>query len=81
MGAVINLITRPIERRHMELFGQYASQPPTTPRTSRIASFRSLDVVSAISAFQTGGYQDQPVLLTGPFTWQPTGGGVNYQVG
>ena len=93
MGGVINLITRPIERRHMELFGQYGSQDTTNysvHMTDRF--FQKLGLGFGYQRYQTDGYQDQPVLksattgsgavpVTGPFTWQTAGGGVNYQVG
>ena len=84
MGGVINLITRPVERRHMDLFGQYGSQETTNYSvhvTDRF--FQKLGLGFGYQRYQTGGYQDQPVLksattgsgaipVTGPVTWQTT---------
>jgi iron complex outermembrane receptor protein len=93
MGGVINLITRPSERRHLELFGQYGSMDTanyTVHATDRW--FRKLGVVFGYQRYQSGGYYDQPVgksattgegaiPVTGVIPWQTTTGGVSYQVG
>jgi iron complex outermembrane receptor protein len=93
MGGVINLITRPAEQRHFELFGQYGSLD-TTNYSLRVSDrwFKKLGVVFGHQRYQSGGYQNRPVLksattgtgaipVTGVFTWPTTGGGITYQVG
>jgi iron complex outermembrane recepter protein len=93
MGGVINLITRPVERRVIEVFGQYGGQD-TTNYTVHLADrfFNKLGLSFGYDRYQSGGYQNQPVLktattgsgaipVTGVTTWTTTAGGVNYQVG
>jgi iron complex outermembrane receptor protein len=93
MGGVINLITRPVESRVLELFGQYGGQD-TTNYTLHAADrfFNKLGVSFGYDRYQNGGYPNQPVLksatsgsaampVTGVSTWTTSAGGVNYQVG
>jgi iron complex outermembrane recepter protein len=93
MGGVVNLVTRPVERREIELFGQYGNRD-TTNYSVRLADrfFGKLGLGLGYSRFQTGGYSPQEVLrtlatatggipVTGVRRWQTPYGGVNYQVG
>ncbi|MCU1325680.1 MAG: TonB-dependent receptor [Bryobacterales bacterium] len=93
MGGVINLITRPVEHRVIELFGQYGGQD-TGNYTIHLADrfFQKLGLSFGYDRYQSDGYSNQPVLktaitgtgavpVTGITTWTTTGGGVNYQVG
>ena len=93
MGGVINLITRPVEKRVFELYGQYGGQD-TSNYTLHLADrfFNKLGLSFGYDRYQSGGYANQPVLksattgagatpVTGVSTWTTSAGGVNYQVG
>ncbi len=93
MGGVVNMITRPVDRRQLELFGQYGNRD-TTNYSLRAADrfFNKLGVSLGYSRFQSGGYQSQEILrpsatltggtpVTGPFRWPTAAGGTTYEVG
>lgn len=93
MGGVVNLITRPVEARQMELVGQLGNRE-TTNYSLRVADrfLNRLGVSFGYSRYQTGGYSPQEVLrtlaagTTGTFVsglqrWATPAGGVTYQVG
>jgi iron complex outermembrane recepter protein len=93
MGGVVNMITRPVEKRHAELFAQLGNRD-TTNYSARLADrfFQRLGVSAGYTRFQSGGYAPQEILRTaatgtgGTFVtgvtrwWTPTGG-TTYQVG
>lgn len=94
MGGVVNMITRPVDRRHAELFGQFGSFD-TTNYSLRVADrfFDRLGASFGYSRFQTGGYQAQETLrpvsttasggipVIGMRRWLTPTGGTTYQVG
>lgn len=93
MGGVINLITRPISRRSVEIFGQYGGYD-TTNYSIHAADqfFGRLGLSFGYQRYQTGGYPDQEVLqtaaagsggtaITGLRTWLNPAGATVYQVG
>ncbi|HEU0119442.1 MAG TPA: TonB-dependent receptor [Bryobacteraceae bacterium] len=93
MGGVVNLITRPVEKRQLEVFGQYGSRE-TTNYSLRAADrfFGKLGASIGYSRFQTGGYAPQEILrpavsttggipVTGVQPWMTATGGMTYQVG
>lgn len=94
MGGVINLITRPAERRHIQLFGQYGSYD--TANYSIHATDRfwdKLGVGFGYQRYQDGGYMNRPLLKSATSSTDPatpvsnvlavptTYGGAAYQVG
>lgn len=94
MGGVVNLITRPVNRRHIEVFAQYGNRE--TSNYSIHAADRFFDKLGAsfgYTRYQSGGYPPQEVLrplantavggtpVTGPLRWLTPTGGVHYQVG
>jgi iron complex outermembrane receptor protein len=94
MGGVINLITRPIDRRRVEIFGQYGSRDTTT-YSVRYAD-RVMDRLGfsvGYNRLQNGGYANREVLrttstsltggtpVTGVQRWLTTSNGATYQVG
>ena len=93
MGGVINMITRPVDKRQLEVFGQYGSRD-TTNYSLRVADrfFDKLGASFGYSRFQTGGYSPQEILrpaatvtggipVTGVQRWGTPTGGTTYQVG
>lgn len=93
MGGVVNMITRPVDRRHAEFSGQYGNRETLT-YSVRVADrfFNKLGVSLGYSRFQTGGYAPQEVLrtpvtatggvaVTGVTRWLTPTGGLTYQVG
>lgn len=93
MGGVVNMITRPVDRRQIELFGQYGNRD-TTNYSIRAADrfFNKLGLSFGYSRFQTGGYSPQEILrspvnaaggipVTGITRWLTPTGGTTYQVG
>lgn len=93
MGGVINLITRPVDQRQLEIAGQYGSMDTTT-YSVRFSDrfFQKLGISLGYQRYQTGGYQDQFVLksattgtgaipVTGVQTLPTTTGGINYLIG
>ena len=93
MGGVINLITRPVDRRSIEIAGQYGSLD-TTNYSVRFSDrlFERLGFSLGYQRYQSGGYPDQFVMksattgaglipVSGVQTWPTTGGGINYQIG
>lgn len=94
MGGVVNMITRPIDRRQVELFGQYGNRD-TMNYSVRVADrfFDKLGISAGYTRFQTGGYSTQEILrtpvttggtavpVTGVKRWETPTGGVTYQVG
>jgi iron complex outermembrane receptor protein len=93
MGGVVNMITRPVEKRHAEFFGQYGNRD-TLNYSVRVADrfFDKLGISLGYSRFQTGGYAPQEILrttvtatggtpVTGVMRWLTPTGGVTYQVG
>jgi iron complex outermembrane receptor protein len=94
MGGVINLITRPVDHRVFEIYGQYGQQN-TVNYNVHFADrfFDKLGVSFGYDRYQTGGYQDQEVLssattslsaatpVTGPIKWLTPTGGITYQIG
>lgn len=94
MGGVVNLITRPVNQRHFELFGQYGSRDTSNYSlhvTDRF--FQKLGLSFGYQRYQTGGYEDQDILksttttagnatpVTGVIPWLTPTGGSTYQVG
>lgn len=63
MGGVVNLITRPVDRRHIELFGQFGSRD-TANYSLRATDryFERFGVSFGYNRFQTGGHSPQEVL-------------------
>lgn len=93
MGGVVNLITKPVDRRSLEIFGQYGNRS-TTNYSLRAAErfFGRLGLSFGYSRFQTGGYSPQEILrspitstggvpVTGVTSWLTPTGGTTYQVG
>lgn len=93
MGGVVNLITKPVDRRAVEVFGQYGNRA-TTNYSVRAADrfFGKLGLSFGYSRFQTGGYSPQEILrtpvttgtptpVTGVERWLTPTGGTTYQVG
>lgn len=93
MGGVVNLITRPVERRHFEFLGQYGNRD-TLNYTLRASDryFNKLGLSVGYSRFQTGGYSPQEILrpaangstgtpVTGVIPWRTATGGSTFQVG
>lgn len=94
MGGVVNMITRPVDRRQVELFGQMGNRD-TTSYSVRVADrfFDKLGLSGGYSRFQTGGYAPQEILrtpattagsaipVTGVIRWGTPTGGTTYQVG
>ncbi len=93
MGGVINLITRRVDHRQFEVFGQYGSWD-TTNYSAHYSDrfFGRLGVSLGYQRYQSGGYEEQAVLktaasgagavpVTGVVTLPTSTGGVNYQVG
>ncbi len=93
MGGVINMITRPVDKRQAELFGQFGNRD-TTNYSLRVAErfFNKLGLSAGYSRFQSGGYSPQEVLrpaatgtggipVTGVSRWLTPTGGTTYQVG
>ncbi|MFN7935172.1 MAG: TonB-dependent receptor [Bryobacteraceae bacterium] len=93
MGGVVNLITRPVDKRRLELFGQYGNRDTTNYSISAADRFfGKLGLSFGYSRFQTGGYAPQEVLrtpatgsggvpVTGVERWLTSTGGTTYQVG
>lgn len=74
MGGVVNVMTRPIDRRSAEIYGQYGTN--TTRHYSARAGarlFERLGVAVAYESLATGGYPTQEVLRTATDS-TPTGG-------
>lgn len=93
MGGVVNMITRPVDKRQFEVSGQYGSRE-TTNYSLRVADrfFDKLGASFGYSRFQTGGYSPQEILrpaatvtggipVTGVQRWGTPTGGTTYQVG
>jgi iron complex outermembrane receptor protein len=93
MGGVINLITRRVDYRQVEILGQYGAQD-TSNYSLHFTDhfFQKLGVSFGYQRYQSGGYQDQSVLktatsgagavpVTGVLTLPTSTGGINYQVG
>jgi iron complex outermembrane recepter protein len=94
MGGVVNMITRPVDRRQVELFGQYGNRD-TMQYSARVAGrfFDKLGLSAGYTRFQTGGYPPQEILrtpvtaagaavpVTGVIRWGTPTGGTTYQVG
>jgi iron complex outermembrane receptor protein len=94
MGGVINLVTRPVDARAIELVGQYGNRDTRT-YSLRLADrfFGRLGLSVGASGFLTDGYASQEVLraaattaaggvpVTGVARWATPTGGVTYQVG
>jgi iron complex outermembrane receptor protein len=94
MGGVINIITRPIEQRQVEIFGQYGSRDISN-YSMRYADrlFEKLRFSGGYNRLQNGGYAAQEVLrapsasltggtpVTGVRRWLTTSGGTTFQVG
>jgi iron complex outermembrane receptor protein len=93
MGGVINLVTRPIDNRDVELVGQYGNRD-TVSYSARVGDrfFGRLGLSLGMSGFRTDGYRSQEVLrplaattggvpVTGVTRWSTPAGGVTYQVG
>jgi iron complex outermembrane receptor protein len=93
MGGVVNLITRPVDRRRLELFGQMGSRDTTNYSLNAADRFFGRVGLSfGYSRFQTGGYSPQPILrapaagtggvpVTGVRRWLTPTGGTTYEVG
>jgi iron complex outermembrane recepter protein len=93
MGGVVNMITRPVDRRRVELFGQMGNRDTTNYSVSLADRFfNKLGLSFGYSRFQTGGYSPQEVLrtattgttgipVTGFRRWLTPTGGTTYQVG
>jgi iron complex outermembrane receptor protein len=94
MGGVVNLITRPVEKRQLEAAAQYGGMDTTTySLRGAVRLFHKLGVSAGVQRYQTNGYADQPVMksgassaaaatpVTGVRPWTTASGGVNYQVG
>ncbi|BDC51171.1 TonB-dependent receptor [Bryobacterales bacterium F-183] len=93
MGGVVNMITRPVDKRHFEVFGQLGNRDTTNysiRATDRF--FDKLGLSVGYTRFQTGGYSPQEVLraaatgttgtfVTGVTRWLTPTGGTTYQVG
>jgi len=93
MGGVVNMITRPVERRHLEFMGQLGNRDSlnySVRATDRF--FDKLGLSVGYSRFQTGGYSPQEILrtpttggtgtlVTGITPWQTATGGSTFQVG
>lgn len=93
MGGVVNLITRPVQRRHLEFLGQIGNRD-TLNYSVRASDrfFEKLGLSLGYSRFQTGGYPTQEVLrtaatgatgtlVTGVTPWATPTGGQTFQVG
>jgi iron complex outermembrane receptor protein len=94
MGGVVNLVTRPITARAIEVTGQYGNRDTRTYAV-HIGDrfFDRLGLSFGVSGFQTDGYASQEVLrpasttavggvpVTGVTRWATPTGGVTYQVG
>lgn len=94
MGGVVNLITRPIDRRKLELTGQTGSQDTTQYSIHGAEQlFGKLGLSGGYSRYQTGGYSAEPILgsatasdgsglpVTGVTRWLTPTNGLTYQVG
>jgi iron complex outermembrane receptor protein len=94
MGGVVNLITRPVEKRELEASAQYGGQSTTTYSLRGAARFFDrLGLSTGYQRFQTNGYLACPVMktattgnaaampVTGVRPWTTASGGVSYQVG
>jgi iron complex outermembrane receptor protein len=66
MGGVINVLTRPIERRSLELMGQYGSND-TSYWSVRAADrfFNRLGVSAAFQRYQSGGFVTKMINVSG----------------
>jgi len=93
MGGVVNLITKPVQGRALEVLAQYGSFD-TVNYSIRAAErlFSRLGLSAGYSRFQTGGYSPQEILrptvaatggtmVTGVRRWLTPTGGLTYQVG
>lgn len=93
MGGVVNMITRPVERRHFELLGQGGNRD-TVNYSVRASDryFGKLGLSVGYSRFQTGGYSPQETLrpattgtagvaVTGVIPWLTNTGDRTFQVG
>lgn len=93
MGGVINLITRPVDKRQFEIFGQYGNREISN-YSLRYAErlFGELGLSAGYSRLQNGGYATQEVLrapanltggspVTGARRWMTTAGTTTFQVG
>lgn len=65
MGGVINILTRPIERREIELTGQYGTYDSTN-YGARYSDrfFDKLGVTLGYQRLQTGGYNTRPIVTS-----------------
>ncbi len=74
MGGVVNVLTRPIERRSAEIYAQYGTND-TLHYSGRVGArlFERLGVGLAYESLTTGGYPTQEVLRTATDS-TPTGG-------
>jgi len=94
MAGVINLITRPVDRRSLEISAQRGGQSTTT-YSIRGADrfFGRLGLSLGYQRYQSNGYATQPALkaastpgaaateVTGVQPWLTPGGGSTYQIG
>ncbi|WP_031500302.1 TonB-dependent receptor [Bryobacter aggregatus] len=93
MGGVINMITRPVDKRHLEVMGQYGNRE-TTNYSLRASDrfFQKLGLSVGYNRFQTGGYSPQEVLkspstlsggipVVGVTPWLTPTNGLTYQIG
>lgn len=94
MGGVINLITRPVTQRRLELTGQVGNQDTTQYSIHGAEQvFGKLGLSGGYSRYQTGGYSAEPILrsattpngtgvpVTGVMPWVTPTNGSTYQVG
>lgn len=93
MGGVVNMITRPVEKRHLEFLGQMGNRDSLnySVRASD-RYFGKLGLSVGYTRFQTGGYSPQETLrpassgsagthVTGVVPWRTATGGNTFQVG
>ncbi len=95
MGGVVNILTRPVERRTVEVTGQFGQQG-TAAWSGRYADrfFGRLGVAFGYSHLEADGYRSQYVLrpatdssptagvqVDGPVRWATPTGGITYEVG
>lgn len=93
LGGVINILTRPVERRELELSGQYGTYDSTN-YSARYSDrfFEKLGVTIGYQRLQTGGYNTRPIqssaatgttgtLVTGIIPTLTTQGARIYNIG